>query len=65
MQAGGGQFEVVTEHKPALDAADALLLTREAIVATGMASYQSILAHTSAHRASACFREARLADKLV
>lgn len=34
-QAGGGQFEIVTGHKPAMDAADALVLTREAIVATG------------------------------
>mmetsp|Transcript_12380 Transcript_12380/g.37258 ORF Transcript_12380/g.37258 Transcript_12380/m.37258 type:complete len:474 (+) Transcript_12380:115-1536(+) len=33
-EAGGGQFEIVTGHKPAMDAADALVLTREAIVAT-------------------------------
>ena len=48
VQAGGGQFEIVTEHKPALEAADALLLTREAIVATGAASYHSILFHCDA-----------------
>jgi glutamine synthetase len=32
-EAGPGQFEVVTQHFPALEAADNLLLTRQAIVA--------------------------------